>query len=387
MSGTCHHGLLTHGGADPATRDRHEVRCALGMDPAGGATIDHGPPERVLRTRLDGHGQLEKLRFTHPLVGKHIGEGRSTLRHRAGLVEHDGVHRTGLLQRFSIPDEDAVLGGLPYRDHDGDRCGQTQRARASDHEDGDRHNDRIAQRWSRTERVPGGEGNHGDDHDGGHEVARHHVHHPLDRRLGTLRITHHLDDARQNHLASDPLGHEVDHARGVDRAADDLVAWSLLDRNTLPGDHRLVHGAAALVNAPVNRNLFSGAHHHHIAHPDLGGRNLQLGTVADDPGNQRPKVHEAPNGLGGPALRAGLERLAEHDERDDDCRRLVKREGRPLGKEPGKGHGDGRIEPRRPRPESDQRVHVRIVTSESRPSPRKEATTDIHHDRDGQQTT
>ena len=85
--------------------------------------------------------------------------------------------------------------------------------------------------------------------------------------------------------------------------------------------------------------------------------------------------------------RASLERLAEYYKRDDDGRRLVERMSRPFGKEPGKGNRKSRVEPGRPRPESDQCVHVGVVPPEGRPSPGKKAATDIHHDRDCQKAT
>ena len=64
-------------------------------------------------------------------------------RQRAGLVEHDGVERGGLLERHRVLEQDAALGAQPGADHDRRRGRQPERVRAGDDDDGDREQQRV----------------------------------------------------------------------------------------------------------------------------------------------------------------------------------------------------------------------------------------------------
>src|SRR5439155_26809624 len=77
----------------------------------------------------------------------------------------------------------------------------------------------------------------------------------------------------------------------VHGAPRDAAAGRLLHRDRLAGHHRLVDGAGALQDDPVDRHALSGAHAKTIARPDLVERDVFVPAV----------VAEASGRLGGQA--------------------------------------------------------------------------------------
>ena len=104
----------------------------------------------MLRT-LFGTGcesQQLVIRYTE---GEYIGDLRLSVGDGSGLVQCDGTHLSGLFQGYSRLEHDTVLCAHTAADHDRNRRGETQRARAADHQHGDSSRQRKSHRLSRKE--------------------------------------------------------------------------------------------------------------------------------------------------------------------------------------------------------------------------------------------
>ena len=77
--------------------------------------------------------------------------------------------------------------------------------------------------------TPYTKGNERDQQDGGHEPSRDLVGQALDRCSRTLRVSDHLDNARQHRVAAHLLGAHDEGTALIDRSADDSVAERLRD--------------------------------------------------------------------------------------------------------------------------------------------------------------
>jgi hypothetical protein len=76
-----------------------------------------------------------------------------------------------------------------------------------------------------------------------------------------LRLFNELDDLREHGVLADFRRSEGKRAIGVDRAAEDLAARSLLARQTLACHHGFVHGRLAFSHNAINRDLFAWPDH------------------------------------------------------------------------------------------------------------------------------
>ena len=118
--------------------------------------------------------------------------------------------------------------------------------------------------------------------DGGHEPCRDLVGQPLDGCAGALGVGDHLHDAGQHGVAAYCVGTHRHRPGPVQGAADDAVAGVFADGHRLAGHHRLVHARAALVDGPVDRDLFAGPDPEPVAEVHLGERDVGLGAGVID---------------------------------------------------------------------------------------------------------
>ena len=96
-------------------------------------------------------------------------------------------------------------------------------------------------------------------------------------RLGAL---HHGHDAREHRAILVSRDLKLHHARGVERASEDLGAHALVLGRALAGDGGLVEGRAALQNHAVQRHALARQHadalaflhvlHGHVVHVRVG---------------------------------------------------------------------------------------------------------------------
>src|SRR6266542_1794355 len=226
-------------------------------NPVAGAGDDRRG-ERVLAVDLRRGGQRQQLVLGETGGRADIGERRLAGGDRAGLVQHDGVEPMGGFEGFGRADEDARLRALSGTDHNGQRSGQAQGARAGDDEHGDRGDQREGQRGRWAGDEPDREGDDRDRDDRGDEVRGDRVGQPLDRRPRRLRPLHEPDDLSEHGVRADLDRAYPQRSGAVDGRADHRVPGPLGDRDRLPGDHRLVHRRGAGHHDRVDRDLLAG---------------------------------------------------------------------------------------------------------------------------------
>ena len=276
--------------------------------------------QRVFRAPLGGSHQAEELR----LVGDRpvgceddVRDAGLALRERARLVEDHDPDLVQSLQRFRVPEEDAVLGSLPRPDHDRRRRREPEGARAGDDEDGDRVEQGEVEGWRRAGDVPrderqGGDGEHDRDEDPGDGVGQ-----SLDRRPRALGLLDEADDLGQDRVgphAGRPVG---EGTRGVQRRTDDLVAGTLAGGHALAGDHALVDRRAALQHQAIDGDALTWTDQQHVADDDLFDRDVNLRPEPHDPSSARREADELADRVRCVAPGARLEEAAQEDQRDD----------------------------------------------------------------------
>src|SRR5690606_31596425 len=245
-----------------------------------------------------------------------VGDRGFALREGAGLVENDDLHVLQGLNGFSGADQDAVFGAHAATHHQGRRGGETERARAGDHEHGDNRHDGQRQHtkigvdpWEESaclrerthdvrERQPGHERGERDGHHDGHENSRNAVGEGLYGYFGALRFFDQPDDLREEGVFADAAGFDLQQAGLVYSGADDLVAGVLADRHGLAGGHRLVDRAFALHDDAVRRDFFARPHDHDVAGLHVLDRHLDLPSVLEDTGRFCAELEQLSDGLG-----------------------------------------------------------------------------------------
>ncbi len=203
------------------------------------SAAQHRRRKRVLRALLhNGHQRDQLLRLVPP-DREDVRYLRAALCERAGLVERDDSQGARLLQMHTALDERAVARCVADGGDYGDGRGYDERAGAAH----DEQYERAVEPWQ--ERLAESRGDERHEHRG-HEhrrrvVSGEGVNKSLTRRLLLLRLLYELDDARQRRVTREPSHLHLQVTPAVDSASEDVATRSLLYREALSGDGRLVH--------------------------------------------------------------------------------------------------------------------------------------------------
>src|SRR6516165_1257301 len=226
-------------------------------------------PQQLIVVRAADRGDANQARLP-------LGQG-------ASLVDNERIDLLHQLERFGVLDENADAGAAPGAHHDRHRRRQTKSARARDDQNGDGIYERKAHGRSRTENRPDEKRRNGDDYDGRHEPGRDRIDQFLDRGARPLRFGDHGDDLGEERIAADAFGTHYETAGRVDGSAGDLVAWILLCRHRLAGDHGFIDRAAALEHHAVDRHFLARPYAQAIARNDLFKRDVFVAAITAQP--------------------------------------------------------------------------------------------------------
>ena len=218
----------------------------------------------------------DDVRFRPSCSRRHGGDFGTTGGHRAGLVDDEDVDAREKLERLSVLDQHAGGGAASGAHHDRHRRRQSERARARDDQDGDGGDERVRQARFGAPFQPYGERHDRDCNDSRHEVRGDAIRKALNRCARALRVTNHADDLREQRVGADALGAHRERAVGRNGAADDALARTLVDRDRLASDHRLVDRRAAVHDDAVDRHFFAGPHTENVPHLDRVERNVDF---------------------------------------------------------------------------------------------------------------
>ena len=157
-------------------------------------------------------------------------------------------------------------------DHDPERRGESQRARARDDQHGHRSGERIV--GVAGDREPGEQRQHGDADRRRHEHRRHPVGESLHLGATALRLVDEADDLGERSVGTDPNRLDDERAVGVDRGADHLVAGAHFDGHRLAGHHRGIDTGVAIDDHAIGCDLLAGPDHEPSTDRQLVERNL-----------------------------------------------------------------------------------------------------------------
>ncbi len=276
--------------------------------------LHDGGGQRVLRGLFQAVGDPKQVVLLDlgGVNGQDIGDHRPALGEGARLVQHHRVDGVEGLQGLGGFDEDAVLRPLAGAHHNGYRGGQPQGAGAGDDQHGHAGGEGLSGGVSGNQ--PGGGGDQGDDHDNRDEHPGHLVRQLGYGGLGGGCLLHQADHLCQGGVLPHPAGLECKETRLVDGSRGHLVARALVHGEGLAGKGGLVHGGPALQDHPVHRDGLARPDRHPVAHLNVLYGNFSLHTVPDDGGRLGGQVHQTGNGLAGPTLGPGLQKLAQSDQ-------------------------------------------------------------------------
>ena len=300
-------------------------------DTSGGCTRRDRAGNGVLGEGLDGGGQGQGRGLVHLGGAARGGNCNRLKRHdargdRARLVQEHGVDRPGLFEDFRVLDEDAQLRGTSRPDEDRGRCGQAERARACDDEDGDGRRERGLHAAAREQ--PADEGQQGNKDDDGHEHARNLVREALDGCLACLGLGNHAPDLCERRVRADARGAHQQGSPRVDGRARHRVAGGRVHGHGLAGQEGGIQGGGPLDDDAVGRYLLARAHREEVA--DLQGRGghdalralARLGVDAHERCLLRAHAQQRTQRVARAVACACLQVAARQQEHDDHARAL-----------------------------------------------------------------
>ena len=343
----------------------------LQRKPATGGGGDDGARQDMRRYLVERGGEPQQLIRVHPAARRDdVGQPRSPLGQRAGLVKEHHPPSGQAFQGAAALDDDADARGAGQAGHDRDRGREQQRARRRDHQHRDGANGVLAERPGRCR-----EDERERDKQDGEPVGG-----ADERRRRGLRLLNQAHHPGVGGLRGRRRRDKLDRLARVDHAAADVLAGDSLRRPRLPRQRGLIqHGRAE--QPPVHRDDPSRAHQQPVTGDDVVDRDLHDAALDTAPGRARgplgqqaqlaprprgrPRLQELPAGEHHRDHSAG-ERLADHqragqrEHRDDVNARLVApdRAGYPGHRKDKAQHGPGDPQDPRGRPGSQQPRHA-----------------------------
>ena len=204
------------------------------------------------------------------------------------------------------------------RHHDGHRRSESQCARASDDQHGDRGDKRVRKTRLRPEKYPDQESDRGGGDDRGHEVGSDSIGQTLHWCAAALGFADELHDLGEHGFVADALGYHDEAAAGVERASGDLVTFGFLGGHRFAGQHRFVDCAGAFDDHAIDGHVLTGPYAQLVAGFDLIQCHVLFATVRSDKVRLlRGEIQQCANCAGGLLAGSQFQHLAQQDERGD----------------------------------------------------------------------
>ena len=252
------------------------------------------------------------------VCGNNIGNHRAALGDSTCFVQYNSIYIVGNLQRFTGFDKNTVFCAFACAHHNGNRCGETQCARAGNNQYGDTAGQRKL-KASTCHKVPYQEGHKGDSHNHRHKNTCDFVSHFGNRGFGGRCFFNQTDNLAESGICAHLCGLHSDKACFVDGRTDYIVPCFLVNRDTFTCDSGLVHAGYAFQHNAVNRDVHTRFYQydvpcHHILH-----RDCHFSAVSFHSGGFWSKVQQTGNSPAGFALAACFKEFAQSDKGKDCC--------------------------------------------------------------------
>ena len=309
------HGYVgaVHLGGDAIAADLLHVRDTVAVDLAA-----VGPLEALADGMGGGalrqSGVLQNLLLGHGVV-VNAGDVKDALGQGAGLVKDhhtgfgEGLQIVGSLHQHTGPAGTAQSGEEAQGDADDQRTG------AADDQEGQGTVDPSAPVAAEAHDQPNHRRQHRQhqsaDADGGGIDAGEFGDEVLRAGFVGAGVLHQLQNFGDGGLAEGLGGADLQHARHIDAAADDLVAGGGVTGQALAGEGGGVQGRAALRHYAVQRDLLAGLHHDDAAHGHVVRVHLHQLAVLLDVGIIRANIHQGGDAAAALAHGVALEQLTD----------------------------------------------------------------------------
>ena len=143
------------------------------------------------------------------------------------------------------------------------------------------------------------------------------------RRLAFGGLAYQPNDLGERRLVTDFLGHDRQRAELIERAGEDLIAFQLVDRQTLARQRALIDTGLSGRNAAVDGNAFAGSNDDHVSDDNFADRHVRLTPAAQHVRLSRTEVKNAADGPLRPVDGVTFEALAAQCDKHDQCGRRV----------------------------------------------------------------
>ena len=315
------HQLAVSGGDGHAVHHRGHAAAAVLLNVRDAGAIQRTAGS-LLQTLADGvRGRalgkrrvFEQLFLRHRAV-MHGADLKHALRERAGLVEHDGLRLGEGLEVVGALDEYALLARAAEASEEAERDTDDERAGAGDDEEGQRTVDpgapvRVRAGDGQRQRRQNGERERAVAHGGGVGLGKA-GNEALGAGLVAAGIFHQLQNFGNRGFAERLRCANLQNARHIDAAADDLVARAHIARQALAGQRGGVERGDAVLDHAVDGHLFTRLDNDGRADGDVVGVDLFELTVVLDVRIVGTDIHERGDAAAGLADRIALEQLAD----------------------------------------------------------------------------
>ena len=293
-------------------------------------------PLNALPLRISQHccGQrVNAARFNSCCLGKKAVQAIAAKRHGsthrwlalsqgAGFVKHHGVNSVSKLQRLCIFNQDSMARRHARACHDCGGCGQTQGARACNHQHSHRIHNGQFKVATFSQKYPIQQGKHRNDQHHRYKHGTHFVHQLLNVRLGCLRVFDEANNFGQRGFSTHSAHLNQQASIQVHSAPGHPAARGFLNCLAFPGNQGLIHMALAFQHTAIQRNSLTGLHHHLHAYRHTGNRQHFFLPVLKHCGGVGPQGLQRSNGCGGLPLGTCFQPLAQHHQGDHCGRRL-----------------------------------------------------------------
>ena len=319
----------------------------------------------MLALSLERKRSLEQLRLVRSLSRDYVRYIRLATCYCPRLIERNYLHLARLLQRERSLKQYAVLCTHAVTNHYRHGCGEPERARTAYYEH--RYSPRECVTEALSHEHPDYSGHNSNAYHNGHENTRNLVRDLCYGGFCRRGVAHHADYLRKRRVLPDSRCPTAYKARKIDRRRTHCAARRLVCGYALARKRGFVYRALSLDYYAIDRNILTRTHHENVSSPYLLNGYEYLCAASLDRCGLGRKLHKSSERIGGLALTARFEHLANRNERDNHSRGLKVKlvhtvhNGGMVACKLSRGHRKERVcavRKRRPCTQSHERIHI-----------------------------
>ena len=252
---------------------------------------DDQPRQQMLASTLSNRRDPKQFRFRARGQRDEFGQRELAARQRPRFVEGDRIDSSQALERGRTFDDNAMASQPGHGRNDRGGRRENQRARAGNHQDGERGTNGVAP--IPRDQPPGEECQQGRPEHKRKENPSQAIGGALERSFLLRGLRDELHDFCQRRFGSDFSCHNAERAELIECAREDLAARLFINGQTLPGEGTLVDSRDPGHDGAVDRHAFAGSNRHRFAFANLVDRDIDFPTAPHHVGHVGAKIENA----------------------------------------------------------------------------------------------